>query len=63
MSIKSSNILFPERTPIYIKNLLKSSHYNDGSGIILGYDGDRYQIKTDHNSILKIKPENISLVI
>ena len=63
VSIKPNNILFPERTPIYIKNLIKSSHYNDSSGVILGYDGDRYQIKTEHNSIIKIKPENISLVI
>ena len=64
ISVKPNNIIWPTSTLIYIDNLINASQYNGKSGRITNYDGCRYSVKigANHKSILKLKPDNISII-
>lgn len=62
ISVKPENIIWPKETLVHIDKLNKSPQYNGQCGRILKFDGDRYMVNLSKHEVLKVRPENISIV-
>jgi curved DNA-binding protein CbpA len=62
ISVKPENIIWPKETLVHIDKLNKSPEYNGKSGRVLKFDGNKYMVNLGREKVLKVKPENISIV-
>jgi curved DNA-binding protein CbpA len=62
ISVKQDNLIYPNDTPINILGLKSSEQYNGKSGIITNFNGDRYSIQLPNRNVLKLKPNNVSII-
>ena len=60
ISLKSENIILNKDTNVKLINL-KTTHLNNKYGNILSFSNNRYSVKLNFNSIVKIKPVNIMI--